>query len=121
MFTLAFVEKPAASTIRPQLRAFFLSASRSGRFDLPVQTVSTRCSLTGKLTGEPLDNHGFSTTPVGAERGGRARNRQPQTTMDGVCRWRASEPPAPPVPSGLALPLVSWLAPFFLLPTLQQS
>ena len=60
-----------------RLSAYFLSTSRSGRFSLPIQTVSMRPILTGELIGEPIDNKRFSTTPVEVERGNRARDRQP--------------------------------------------
>jgi hypothetical protein len=83
---IRFAEEPATSTIRPQLQAPFLSASRSGRLDLPVQMMSLRCWLTGKLTGKPLDNIRFSANPVDTELGKRAGNRQPQTSVDGECR-----------------------------------
>ena len=64
--------------------------SCSGRFDLPAQTMSMLCILTGELTGEPIDNNRFSSTPVEVER--RERERQPQTPVDGLCRWRDSNP-----------------------------
>src|SRR5713226_7604851 len=75
-----------------QLQASFLSASCSGRFDLPAQTMSMRCRLTGELTGEPIENKRFSTKPVDAEVGRRAWKRQPQTSVDKLCRWRDSNP-----------------------------
>lgn len=78
------------TTLSCRLHSCLLAVA--GQLDLPAQTMSMRCTLTGKLTGKPIDNKRFSTKPVGAERGARARDRQPQTSMDGLCRWRDSNP-----------------------------
>jgi hypothetical protein len=63
-----FGEKPATEIYIILVAGFFLSASDSARFHMPVQAMSIRPILTGKLTREPVDNHRFSTTTIEVEK-----------------------------------------------------
>ena len=77
--------------------------------------------LRGLAGHSTLDNKRFSTTTVDSERGDRAWDRRQQTSLDGECRWRDSEPLALLVSHAPALVLASCLSVYFLVPALQQN